>query len=60
MVLDLSGSINQVDEWLIKTDPNHIFYFSFLTNNEVDEYLLSSSLTVTIYSLQNVENLNFL
>jgi len=52
MVLDLpSGSLNGVDEWIITTDPNHIFYFTFLPiNDDVDEDLLSSSLTVTIIS----------
>jgi len=51
MILDLSSgsSINHqkaVNEWIIETDPNHIFYFSFLGNDGVDEKLISSSLTV--------------
>jgi len=51
VVLDLpSGSLNGVDEWIIETDPNHIFYFTFLANDDVDGDLLSSSLTVTIIS----------
>lgn len=43
LTLNLSGASN---EWTIKTDPNHIFYFSFLASDDIDEELVSSSLTV--------------
>lgn len=46
LILDLPGLTD--DEWIIKTDPNHIFHFSLLTNDDdVDAELISSSLTVT-------------
>jgi len=51
VVLDLSASLNeqlQVKEWMIETDPNHIFYFSFLTNSDVDEHQITSSLIVLL------------
>jgi len=44
MIIDISGS--SANEWTIETDPNHIFYFSFLVKDDVDEHLLSPSLTV--------------
>ena len=36
VIIDLLGSS---DEWIITTHPNHIFYFSFLTNDDdtIDE-----------------------
>lgn len=38
LILDLSASSEdqRVNEWVIKTDPNHILYFSFLTVDDVD------------------------
>lgn len=48
-ILDLSESSNnhQQDEWIIETDANHIFYFSFLNANEHDKKkLLSASISV--------------
>ncbi len=52
LIIDLSGSSS--DEWIITTDPNHIFYFSFLTNDEntIDEQQkeeIQSSLTVKLF-----------
>ncbi len=57
MILDLSSGTSKnhqvaaVNEWIIETDPNHIFYFSLLANENVDEKLISSSLTVLIKSI---------
>lgn len=44
LIVDLSGS--SVEEWIIETDSDHIFYFSFLIEDNVDQHLLPSSLTV--------------
>ena len=53
VVLDLS--IDQVEnEWIIETEPNHIFYFSFLTNDDVDEQEISSFLTVNNFQFLKI------
>jgi len=46
-MIDLSGS--SADEWFIATEPNHIFYFSFITNNDVDEHLVTSPLLIKLF-----------
>jgi len=49
LILDLTGSSD--DEWIIKTDPNHIFFFSFISTDsayEQQKEALKSSLTVSI------------
>jgi len=45
MILDLSGSSSET-EWIIRTDPDRIFYFSFLIPEDTNEQLISSALTV--------------
>lgn len=48
LMIDLSGS--SAHEWTITTEENHIFYFTFLFNDDVDVYPLASSfLTVMIF-----------
>jgi len=49
LILDLSESSDdqQVNEWVIKTDPNHLLYFSFLTVDDTDAaQLIALSLNV--------------
>lgn len=50
LILDLA-SIESSEEWIIETDPNHIFYFSFITDGQVIKQHISSSLSVSIVPL---------
>jgi len=51
LLFDLSGPS---DEWSLTTDPNHIFYFSFITPDSINEKQkdqILSSLTVILFKM---------